>query len=107
MWIRGFRLSICQVSGEERGYGEEQLELGGAGEPVAFVGEQARFVGHVQGGEKLIESMGVGDGDDRVRFAVEDERGREVGGRLGGVGRDEPAGKVDERADAAAGRGVG
>lgn len=67
---------------------------------MAFAGEELHLVGNVEAGEQIIERVGMGDGDDGVLLAVEDEGRREDGGGGGGVGRGEPAGDLDDGADA-------
>lgn len=58
---------------EEAGDGEEDAGEACGGEPVAFVGEDLGAVGYVEFREALVESVGVGGGDDVVGGAVEDE----------------------------------
>ena len=93
-----------EMAGEEVGDVAEDAELGGGGEPVAFVGEEVGGVGDVEAGEEGVELVGVGDGDDGVGIAVEDEGGREGGGGGAVVGGGEAAGDLD---DGAEGRGRG
>lgn len=63
-------------------------------------------MGHVELRKPAVEVFGKGDGDDVVGDAVQDERGREMGGGTGQVGFDEAAGDVDEGAKAGALDGI-
>ena len=74
---------------------------------MAFMGEGVELVRDAETGEERGEVEGVGDGDDVVGDAVEDEGGWEVRGGLGVPGRDEAAGDVDDAAEFWDGLGSG
>jgi hypothetical protein len=84
---------------EEVGGCGEDAELGGLGEPVGFAAEEVHVVGDVQLGQFGVELVGVGDGDDGVGVAVQDEGGWKLGGGVGVVGRDKAAGDFDDGFD--------
>ena len=96
----------AELAAEEGSDRAEDAELRGAGEPMAFAGEEELLVGDAEGGEPGLEGVGEGNGDDGVGFAVNDERGWEAGRGLGFIGRNEASGDVDDGADAGVGLGA-
>lgn len=67
---------------------------------MAFAGEEFDPVEDVEAGEQATERVGLGDGDDDVLLAMEDEGRWEGCGSGGGVGCGETAGDLDDGANA-------